>query len=94
MPSFFISFSVRISTLTPSVSSSFAWAANSTGPSTLAGSLTRSRASITPSTTASASAKAFFAAAGSAQWMVNFDGLRSDALSPLSSFFVLYLSKL
>ena len=46
MPSFFMSFSVRISTSTPSFSSSLARAANSTGPSTLAGSLTRSRASM------------------------------------------------
>ena len=64
MPSFFISFSVRTSTSTPSASSSLALAANSTGPSMLAGSLTRSRARMTPSATASASAKAFLAAVG------------------------------
>ncbi len=92
MPSFFISFSVSTETSTPSAESSFARAANSTGPRALAGSLTRSRASIVPWATASAAAKAFFAAAGLAQRMAmrtGFVPLRSSP-SPLR---VLYLSK-
>ena len=49
------------------------------GPSTLAGSLTRSRASVTPSTTARAEAKARLAAFGSAQWITIFFSARSFA---------------
>ena len=47
-------------------SSALAFSANSTGPSTFGGSLTRSRARTTPSATASASANAAVAASGSA----------------------------
>jgi hypothetical protein len=63
MPSFFISFSVRMSISTPSADSASARAANSTGPRILAGSLTRSRASMMPRATASAISHAFLDAA-------------------------------
>ena len=91
MSSFFRSFSPRISTSTPSFASSPALPANSTGPSTLAGSLTRSRASSTPSATPESDAQALRAAADSATAMVMSTGW---AESPLSSLGVLYLSKL
>ncbi|MNL28812.1 hypothetical protein D3C87_1504740 [compost metagenome] len=88
MPSFFISFSVRISTSTPSFSSSFALAANSTGPRTFAGSLTRSRARKTPSPTACAVAKAFLAAITAPVTIVTFTSLPAG-LASSSAFFVL-----
>ncbi len=92
MPSFRISFSVRTSTLTPSASSALARAANSIGPSMLAGSLTRSRATSTPSVTASVWANRFLAPAGSEVWMEILAGFFC-ACWPLASFLVLYLSK-
>ncbi|MNS94836.1 hypothetical protein D3C72_1290630 [compost metagenome] len=61
MPSFFSSFSPRTSTSTPSLRSSSAFSANSTGPRAFGGRLTRSRARVTPPATASDTAKAFSA---------------------------------
>ena len=52
MPSFSIAFSLRISTSTPSFVKASARAANSFGPSTFGGSLTRSRAMMTPAASA------------------------------------------
>ncbi len=64
MPSFFICASPSTSTSTPTLFSAFARSANSIGPSTFAGSLTRSRASSTPSATALCFAQAALATAG------------------------------
>ena len=92
MPSLRISFSVSTSTSTPSAFSSSARAANSTGPRTLAGSLTRSRASMTPSATAARAVQALLAAAGSLSQIAIATGslLAGSVSSGLSR---LYLSK-
>ena len=73
----FSAFSSRISTLTPSLESSCAFLANSTGPRMFAGSLTRSRAVKTPSVMASIRFHAFLAAVGPAQAKTIFPGLPS-----------------
>jgi hypothetical protein len=91
MSSFRRSFSARMSTSTPSLATSPARAANSTGPRTLAGSLTRSRASSMPSASAARAAQAFRMAADSAMAIVTATGLAPA--SPLSSLGFLYLSK-
>ncbi len=59
MPSFFMSFSSRISISTPSFSSASVRRANSSGSRTFGGSFTSSRARITPSATPSAPRNAF-----------------------------------
>ncbi len=62
IPSLPIAFSSSVSTMTPSFSSALARAANSRGKRTLGGSLTRLRASSTPSATAKRSCAAARAA--------------------------------
>jgi hypothetical protein len=85
MPSLRISFSVSTSTATPSFSSSLALAANSDGPRILAGSLMRSRASVTPSATASDVSKARLAVI-EAETAIVTRAVRSDVAS--SSLFL------
>ena len=59
--------------------------ANSTGPSMLAGSLTRSRARNTPSATALRAANALAAASGFAHWMTSLRGSSRGSSSAPSS---------
>ncbi len=93
MPSFFISVSVSTSTSTPSFFSVFARSANSTGPSALGGSLTRSRAISTPSAMAERALQADRAPTASTVAMVTSIGcLRAPFSLAFSSPSVLYLS--
>ena len=72
MPSRFKAASLRTSTCTPALLSALTLVANSAGPSTLAGSLTRSRARFTPSAMARSGANACPAARGSATCTTSF----------------------
>ena len=94
MPSSFMASTSRISTSTPSCSSSLTRSANSTGPSTLAGSLTRSRAKKTPLATALRGWNAAFALSGWATWMTSFFKPSLSGAASSFDFFVKYFLKL
>jgi hypothetical protein len=89
MLSFLRAFSSSTSTSTPTFSSACARLANSSGPRTFGGSLTRSRARATPAAIPSDALAIFRTAAGSSTAKVSFAG--ASASSPLPSVFFLVL---